>query len=223
MLSIILIKFSLQLVGASLFRPLNPPNKRKKRNVKEVKLLLQDDKVKNEEQNGHEISYSAKLAEQKRDITDKRKSLDDHEITFMNDPSEKHRRHKSQGIFHRIACNLANAMDLELLKDPIFISICAGIGLVYTSTINFSMLFPYFLQVGHSTFFSIRLRNFMLIIALTVFSKLITRKHRSMYVSASRRGHCMSNRIPNDNRPTEDVLSIGFPYGSDRHVLRPSK
>ncbi|KAL5286238.1 hypothetical protein ACFFRR_007719 [Megaselia abdita] len=38
------------------------------------------------------------------------------------------------------------AMDLELLKDYAFWSIIVGMGLVYTATINFSMLFPYFLQ-----------------------------------------------------------------------------
>lgn len=42
---------------------------------------------------------------------------------------------------------LIKIMDLELLKDPVFISIAIGIALVYTTSLNFSMLFPSFLQV----------------------------------------------------------------------------
>lgn len=42
---------------------------------------------------------------------------------------------------------ISKAMDLQLLKDPIFCSIAIGLALAYTASINFSMLFPYFLQV----------------------------------------------------------------------------
>lgn len=42
---------------------------------------------------------------------------------------------------------ISKAMDLQLLKDPIFVSIAIGLALAYTASINFSMLFPYFLQV----------------------------------------------------------------------------
>lgn len=42
---------------------------------------------------------------------------------------------------------ISRAMDLPLLKDPIFVSIAVGLALAYTASINFSMLFPYFLQV----------------------------------------------------------------------------
>lgn len=44
---------------------------------------------------------------------------------------------------------ISNAMDLKLLKDLIFINIIIGISLTYTATVNFSMIFPYFLQVNY--------------------------------------------------------------------------
>lgn len=46
-----------------------------------------------------------------------------------------------------IRSRISQAMDLQLLKDPIFCSIAIGLALAYTASINFSMLFPYFLQV----------------------------------------------------------------------------
>lgn len=42
------------------------------------------------------------------------------------------------------------ALDLQLLSDPVFISICIGLALAYTASINFSMIFPYFLQVSET-------------------------------------------------------------------------
>lgn len=47
------------------------------------------------------------------------------------------------------ASRISDAMDLKLLKDLIFINISIGISLTYTATVNFSMIFPYFLQVNH--------------------------------------------------------------------------
>ncbi|XP_060658990.1 monocarboxylate transporter 13 [Drosophila nasuta] len=46
----------------------------------------------------------------------------------------------------KMAHRLAQAMDLELLKDLVFWSIIVGMALVYTATINFTMVFPSFLQ-----------------------------------------------------------------------------
>lgn len=48
---------------------------------------------------------------------------------------------------------LTKAMDLQLLNDPIFISIAVGLALAYTASTNFSMLFPYFLQVKNCSDF----------------------------------------------------------------------
>lgn len=42
---------------------------------------------------------------------------------------------------------ICDAMDLKLLKDLTFINICIGLSLTYTATVNFSMIFPYFLHV----------------------------------------------------------------------------
>ncbi|XP_059609274.1 monocarboxylate transporter 12 isoform X2 [Phlebotomus argentipes] len=41
---------------------------------------------------------------------------------------------------------LKKSMDLSLLKDLSFLNISLGVAMAYTSSINFSMLFPYFLQ-----------------------------------------------------------------------------
>lgn len=46
-----------------------------------------------------------------------------------------------------IRSRISKAMDLQLLKDPVFCSIAVGLALAYTASTNFSMLFPYFLQV----------------------------------------------------------------------------
>uniref|UniRef100_A0A1I8PHN5 Major facilitator superfamily (MFS) profile domain-containing protein n=1 Tax=Stomoxys calcitrans TaxID=35570 RepID=A0A1I8PHN5_STOCA len=61
--------------------------------------------------------------------------------------------HKDTALCSKVCQRLVEAMDLELLKDPIFWSIIIGMALVYTSTINFTMIFPSFLQdsVGYST------------------------------------------------------------------------
>ncbi|XP_037952642.1 monocarboxylate transporter 13-like [Teleopsis dalmanni] len=58
-----------------------------------------------------------------------------------------------QKLCSKICHRLVQAMDLELLCDPVFWSIIMGMALVYTSTINFTMLFPNFLQysVGFSS------------------------------------------------------------------------
>jgi len=44
-----------------------------------------------------------------------------------------------------MAQRVVQAMDLELLKDLVFWSIIVGMALVYTATINFTMIFPGFL------------------------------------------------------------------------------
>ena len=36
-------------------------------------------------------------------------------------------------------------MDLDLLRDPIFVNLALGLALVYTAGINFSLIFPFFL------------------------------------------------------------------------------
>lgn len=43
---------------------------------------------------------------------------------------------------------ISKTLDLNLLKDPVFLNITIGLSLVYTVSIFFSMLFPFFLQTG---------------------------------------------------------------------------
>lgn len=61
-------------------------------------------------------------------------SIDSEAILIRTKPNWKQRIYK--------------ALDLQLLSDPVFISICIGLALAYTASINFSMIFPYFLQVS---------------------------------------------------------------------------
>lgn len=53
---------------------------------------------------------------------------------------------KSETLCSKMGHRLAQAMDLELLKDIVFWSIILGMALVYTATINFTMVFPNFLK-----------------------------------------------------------------------------
>ncbi|EDW74239.1 uncharacterized protein Dwil_GK21824 [Drosophila willistoni] len=46
----------------------------------------------------------------------------------------------------KMLSRLVQALDLELLKDFVFWSIIVGMALVYTATINFTMIFPSFLR-----------------------------------------------------------------------------
>lgn len=63
-------------------------------------------------------------------------SIDSEAILIRTKPNWKQRIYK--------------ALDLQLLSDPVFVSICIGLALAYTASINFSMIFPYFLQVSSS-------------------------------------------------------------------------
>lgn len=61
--------------------------------------------------------------------------------------SETLERPTSDKLCNKMWQRLVQAMDLELLNDLAFWSIIIGMALVYTSTINFTMVFPSFLQV----------------------------------------------------------------------------
>lgn len=107
------------LIGAAMFRPLDKPSQSKFNNRRNVKLLLETDKT-----------------------------ISEVKIIKINDPSEESskKQSKTKKLCDKIINRLVEAMDLELLKDPTFWSIIIGMALVYTSTTNFTMLFPYFLQ-----------------------------------------------------------------------------
>lgn len=108
------------LIGAAMFRPLAAtPSPKKFNNRRDVKLLL-----------------------------DNEESIKEITIVRSNEPSGDlpNTQSKTQKLCDKIFHRLVEAMDLELLRDPVFWSIVIGMGLVYTSTTNFTMLFPYFLQ-----------------------------------------------------------------------------
>lgn len=110
-------------MGASLFQPVNQHLQLEKNKSGEDKLLL-----KNVQSDGSQCT-------------------DDEDIIYTTKPT----------IIEIVkpktwASRISDAMDLKLLRDLIFINISIGISLTYTATVNFSMIFPYFLQVN-ITFF----------------------------------------------------------------------
>lgn len=62
---------------------------------------------------------------------------------LLDSDSPKHPKLPPETIMGK----LKRSMDLHLLKDFSFLNIGFGVALAYTSSINFSMIFPYFLQV----------------------------------------------------------------------------
>ncbi|KAH8370333.1 hypothetical protein KR093_003090 [Drosophila rubida] len=67
-------------------------------------------------------------------------------ITIQPAQVENTTQKSTETLCGRMGHRLAQAMDLELLKDFVFWSIIVGMALVYTATINFTMVFPSFLQ-----------------------------------------------------------------------------
>lgn len=53
-----------------------------------------------------------------------------------------------KGVLKGLWQKLVQILDLGLLKDFVFVHITMGLALVYTCSIAFSMLFPFFLQEG---------------------------------------------------------------------------
>lgn len=131
------------VVGASLFQPVNWHMKHFNENhFNEKKMLLQPCKHKNLDTNDNNISdLEAKDYIDDEDDDDLRSVNSD--VYFIKTPSWRKRFFK--------------AMDLQLLRDPVFISISIGLALAYTASINFSMLFPYFLQVRNPEFSNVEI------------------------------------------------------------------
>lgn len=126
------------VVGASLFQPVKWHLKRFNENhFSEKKMLLQPCRRRNLDSNENTVSDLE--TNDYIDDDDDLRSVNS-EVYFIKTPSWRQRVFK--------------AMDLQLLHDPIFISIAIGLALAYTASINFSMLFPYFLQVRYSTNFA---------------------------------------------------------------------
>lgn len=121
------------VVGASLFQPVKWHMKRFNGNhSNEKKMLLQPCRHTN---NVSDFETNEYIDDDEDDL----KSINS-EVYFIKKPSWRER--------------VCKAMDLQLLHDPVFISISIGLALAYTASTNFSMLFPYFLQVRNSTDFA---------------------------------------------------------------------
>lgn len=123
------------MVGAALFQPVERHMKPFDENsFNEKKMLLQPCQHKRVDTSDTELDIED-IEEDKCEL--ETQSIDSTEVFFAKKPSWQAR--------------LTKAMDLQLLNDPIFISIAIGLALAYTASINFSMLFPYFLQVKQNT------------------------------------------------------------------------
>nr|NP_611076.2 uncharacterized protein Dmel_CG8389, isoform B [Drosophila melanogaster]NP_725515.1 uncharacterized protein Dmel_CG8389, isoform A [Drosophila melanogaster]AAF58078.1 uncharacterized protein Dmel_CG8389, isoform A [Drosophila melanogaster]AAM70941.1 uncharacterized protein Dmel_CG8389, isoform B [Drosophila melanogaster] len=105
------------LFGAAFLKPLNPPAKHNNR--KHIRLLTEAD--------GEKTSPLQVV------------------IVPTNQSKIERSPPNVDTLCSRMGQRLVQAMDLELLKDLVFWSIIVGMALVYTATINFTMIFPGFL------------------------------------------------------------------------------
>lgn len=125
------------VVGALLFQPVKWHVKRFNENhFNEKKMLLQPCKHTQLDSNDNdvcELETNDYIDDGDEDDDDLRSV--NSEAYFIKKPSWRQR--------------ISKAMDLQLLRDPVFISIAIGLALAYTASTNFSMLFPYFLQVSN--------------------------------------------------------------------------
>ncbi|XP_075165912.1 uncharacterized protein LOC142238215 [Haematobia irritans] len=150
------------LIGALLLKPLTPTSVAKHNNRKHFTIIPSVTTNKNK-MNSNDSVMEIKIVNNANETAmDKQKSQEVSLLSCENNedniykqttmPIEKINRNDS-AVCSKVCQRLVEAMDLELLKDPVFWSIIIGMALVYTSTINFTMIFPSFLQdsVGYST------------------------------------------------------------------------
>ncbi|XP_004526474.1 monocarboxylate transporter 13 [Ceratitis capitata] len=118
------------LFGAALLQPFSPPVIHNNR--QHLRLLLSTDDEKN------------KTVPPQTQVR----------VVEAGEEARAQIRKTEDGCCRNVSQRLVQAMDLELLQDVTFLSIIVGMALVYTSTIQFTMLFPHFLMysVGLSTF-----------------------------------------------------------------------
>ncbi|XP_037817704.1 LOW QUALITY PROTEIN: monocarboxylate transporter 14 [Lucilia sericata] len=144
----------LSLTGVSywclLLKPLNP---HKHNNRQHLKLILENSDKQAKDDSIMEIKINTNCHDNDDNSKDKQKCQESALLPQNNkvyqDCTEKMEQRllpESDKLCSKICQRLVQAMDLELLKDPAFWSIIIGMALVYTSTINFTMIFPSFLQ-----------------------------------------------------------------------------
>ncbi|XP_031622825.1 monocarboxylate transporter 12 [Contarinia nasturtii] len=123
------------LIGASFFQPIEWHMKRKS-GFSEKKMLLHPCRHNANKHTYHEVMTTD--AEYDDDDGDSKQILNSDTISIdsgavlIKQPTWKQR--------------ISKAFDLNLMCDLQFVSIAIGLSLAYTASINFSMLFPYFLQ-----------------------------------------------------------------------------
>lgn len=127
------------VIGASLFQPVEWHMKQFERTCSiEKRMLLQPCR-----HSANQHAYQEVTSDAEYEIDDE----DENQNIFVASDIKYTDR---EAILHRKPnwkTRIFKALDLQLLFDPIFISIAIGLALAYTASINFSMLFPYFLQV----------------------------------------------------------------------------
>lgn len=129
------------VVGALLFQPVKWHMKRFNENhFNEKKMLLQPCKHTQLDSNDNDVCDLDTNIDDGDEDDDDLRSFNS-EAYFIKKPSWRQR--------------VCKAMDLQLLRDPVFISIAIGLALAYTASTNFSMLFPYFLRVSNFSSLSI--------------------------------------------------------------------
>uniref|UniRef100_A0A1A9WDY0 Major facilitator superfamily (MFS) profile domain-containing protein n=1 Tax=Glossina brevipalpis TaxID=37001 RepID=A0A1A9WDY0_9MUSC len=138
------------LLGAFFLKPLNAnKNSLKHNNRRHIKLLLEDS---DQPKKDHvlEIKINTNIAAEEA-VNNKLYQEHKHCMALLT-PKDKIYQEttiqvvKHEASFNKLTHRLVQALDLELLKDPIFWNMIIGMALVYTSSINFSMIFPSFLQ-----------------------------------------------------------------------------
>ncbi|XP_020801326.1 monocarboxylate transporter 13 [Drosophila serrata] len=109
------------LFGAAFLKPLNPPAKHNNR--RHMRLMAEPDAEKAQSSPLQVVI-----------------------VPSCQGKGEEIPPKKTDTLCGRMGQRLVQAMDLELLKDLVFWSIIVGMALVYTATINFTMIFPGFLE-----------------------------------------------------------------------------
>jgi Na+/melibiose symporter-like transporter len=72
----------------------------------------------------------------------------DERIKLLEQPNDDEDQPENEAKAKKLTffAQISKILDLDLLKDPAFCSLILGLALTYTSSINFSLIFPYYLQ-----------------------------------------------------------------------------
>ncbi|XP_044734933.1 monocarboxylate transporter 12-B-like [Chrysoperla carnea] len=138
------------VVGSSLFQPINWHMK----TIDEHVLLLKDnEKIVNFSTSNKSEKYQNNNASKNVVIALQHSSTNDTKVEVersisIDSPSKALISRQTSEAKPSLWQRFVTILDLNLLKDPIFLSITFGLSIVYSAGIYFSMLFPFFLQEG---------------------------------------------------------------------------